>query len=83
MVVLSIVPEPVVPSSGALNEPDSVPMLTPLVVPWPAAVMDEPEAERVAAGLRKEADKASREARRARAKADDALGALRRLSEPT
>src|SRR6266702_241700 len=47
MMVLLIVPVGVpagaVESSGAVNEPDSVPMLTLLVVPWPAAVMEEPE----------------------------------------
>src|SRR5262245_9066473 len=46
MVVLLITPVDVVDtfgSSGAMNDPDSVPMLTLLVVPWPAAVMDEPE----------------------------------------
>src|SRR6266567_2512797 len=47
MVVLLIVPVGVpagaVESSGAVNEPDSVPMLTLLVVPWPAAVIEEPE----------------------------------------
>src|SRR5436305_94044 len=40
IVVLLITPEPVVLSSGALNDPDNVPMLTLLVVPWPAAVME-------------------------------------------
>src|SRR5262249_60451074 len=43
MLVLLIVPEPAVESSGALNEPDSVPIVTPVVVPCPAAVIDEPE----------------------------------------
>src|SRR6266567_3684669 len=47
MVVLLIVPVGVPAgafvSSGAVNEPASVPMLTLLVVPWPAAVMEEPE----------------------------------------
>src|SRR5436305_1621363 len=42
MVVLLITPEPVVLSSGALNDPDNVPMLTLLVVPWPAAWMAAP-----------------------------------------
>src|SRR5262249_36947504 len=46
MVVLLItpvdVPEDAFGSSGAVNEPDSVPMLTLLVVPWPAAVMAPP-----------------------------------------
>src|SRR5262249_20764977 len=40
IVVLLIVPDPAVLSSGALNDPDSVPILTLLVVPWPAAVME-------------------------------------------
>src|SRR4051794_30988348 len=31
-------------SSGAVSEPPSVPILTPLVVPCPAAVIEEPEA---------------------------------------
>src|SRR5437667_367276 len=39
-----VVPAGAVRSSGAVKEPDKVPMLTPLVVPWPAAVMNEPEA---------------------------------------
>src|SRR5262249_58399339 len=39
MLVLLIVPEPAVESSGALNEPDSVPIVTPVVVPCPAAVI--------------------------------------------
>src|SRR6266436_4006518 len=43
MVVLVITPEPALLSSGAVNEPPSVPMLTLLVVPWRAAVMQEPE----------------------------------------
>src|SRR5215471_19110928 len=43
IVVLLIVPEPAVLSSGALNDPDSVPLLTLLVVPWPAAVMEPVE----------------------------------------
>src|SRR5262245_39705221 len=41
--VLLITPEPAFESSGAVNDPASVPMLTLLVVPWPAAVIDEPE----------------------------------------
>src|SRR5262245_41900456 len=40
MVVLLIVPEPGLASSGAVKEPDNVPMLTLVVVPWPAAVME-------------------------------------------
>src|SRR5438067_1212527 len=40
MVALLIAPEPAWLSSGAVNEPDSEPMLTLVVVPWPAAVMD-------------------------------------------
>src|SRR5215470_11408724 len=47
MVVLLIIPVGVPAgtfgSSGAVNDPDSMLMLTLLVVPWPAAMMDEPE----------------------------------------
>src|SRR5262249_56684298 len=43
IVVLLIKPEPGLASSGAVRQPPSVPMLTSLVVPWPAAVMEEPE----------------------------------------
>ena len=45
-----------------------------------AAADHATEAERAAAALRKDADKAGREARRARAKADDALAELGRLT---
>src|SRR5262245_15488880 len=43
IVVLLITPEPGLLSSGAVSEPAKVPTLTLVVVPWPAAVMDEPE----------------------------------------
>src|SRR5262249_30117791 len=43
IVVLLITPEPGLLSSGAVSEPPKVPTLTLVVVPWPAAVMDEPE----------------------------------------
>src|SRR5712672_1607245 len=43
MVVPVITPEPALLSSGAVNEPPSVPILTLLVVPWPAAVMEDPQ----------------------------------------
>src|SRR3974390_1975994 len=42
MVLLEIVPEPELPSSGAETLPERVPTLRSLMVPWPAAVMVPP-----------------------------------------
>ena len=53
IVVLVIVPEPGFASSGAVNDPDSVPMLTPLVVPWPAGSSFDVVGRVVAEGIRR------------------------------